>query len=158
MFSINLYYFREIALLSQTHCTIIDPLIRGKKDKQEFNSRDVKRIQKANGFIPKHLPKCFTLNDECLELVQQSCCIVGLHPDECTEDILDAALKLSKPVAIIPCCVFPSLFPDRRLKNGNSVFSYEEFLQYLMEKDPRIQKFELPFQGKNQVLVLDPRR
>lgn len=147
----------ELSLQSQSYCTIIDPLIRGKKDTQQFHARDVKRIQKANGNIPKHSARCFVLNDECLELVRQSSCIVGLHPDECTEDIFDAALELNKPSAIIPCCVFASLSPLRKMKNGDDVVTYEQFLDYLMEKDERIARFSLPFQGKNQVLLFDPR-
>ena len=145
---------------SQLQCTIIDPLIRGKKETQHFHSRDIKRIHKANGLVPHHIAKCFfwTKNEDyCLDLVRKATCIVGLHPDECTEDILDAALEMNKAAAIIPCCVFASLFPDRRLKSGAAVCSYDEFLAYLMEKDERIRRFSLPFQGKNQVLIFDPR-
>jgi len=98
------------------------------------------------------------LNDVCLDLVKRSSCIVGLHPDECTEDILDAAIQLEKPAAIIPCCVFASLRPDRCLVSGRIVCTYNDFLDYLMEKDERIKRFELPFEGKNQVLVFDPVR
>jgi len=146
----------ELSLQSQSQCTIIDPLIRGKKDTQQFHSRDIKRIQRAKGVVPNHVAKCFVLNDECLDLVRKSTCIVGLHPDECTEDILDAAIELNKPAAIIPCCVFASLFPDRKLKNGATVCSYDQFLEYLMGKDERIQRFSLPFEGKNEVLVFYP--
>ena len=147
----------ELSLQSQSQCTIIDPLIRGKLEKQEFNSRTMKRIQKANGKVPLHLAQSFSLNEKCLKLVKHSTMIVGLHPDECTEDILDAALLTNKPAAIIPCCVFASLFPERKLKSGKFVCSYDDFLSYLMEKDERISCYALPFEGKNQVLVFDPR-
>eukprot|EP00978_Attheya_sp_CCMP212_P008789 scaffold20684_cov52-Attheya_sp.AAC.1 len=148
----------ELALQCQSQCFIIDPLIRGKKDTQQFSSRDIKRIEKVNGIVPKHMAKCFMLNDVCLDLVKRSSCIVGLHPDECTEDILDAAIQLEKPAAIIPCCVFASLRPDRCLASGRIVCTYNDFLDYLMEKDERIKRFELPFEGwcpwlkKNQSL------
>jgi hypothetical protein len=147
----------ELSLQSQSQCTIIDPLVRGKRVKQEYNSRTMKRIQKANGNVPLHLAQSFRLNEKCLELVKCSTIIVGLHPDECTEDIIDAALLTNKPAAIIPCCVFASLFPERKLKNGKLVCSYDDFLLYLMEKDERISCCALPFEGKNQVLVFDPR-
>jgi hypothetical protein len=147
----------ELSLRCQSQCTIIDPLIRGKNDKQQFTSRAMKLIKNVNGRMPTHLAQCFEMNEKCLKLVRQSTMLVGLHPDECTEDILDAALLTNKPAAIIPCCVFASLFPERKLKNGASVCSYDDFLSYLMEKDDRIKRFELPFEGKNQVLVFDPR-
>ena len=41
-------------------------------------------------------------------------CLVGLHPDEVTADIVLAASRLRLPFAVVPCCVFPSLFPARR--------------------------------------------
>ena len=28
----------------------------------------------------------------------------------------DAALALRKPFAVVPCCVFPAMFPDRRVR------------------------------------------
>jgi len=30
--------------------------------------------------------------------------LLGLHPDQCTEDILDVALEHNLSVAIVPCC------------------------------------------------------
>ena len=42
--------------------------------------------------------------------------VVGLHPDEATDAIVDAALAARKPFAVVPCCVFPSAFPHRRLR------------------------------------------
>ena len=41
--------------------------------------------------------------------------IVGMHPDQATEVIAEFALLHDKPFAIVPCCVFPTLFPDRRV-------------------------------------------
>ena len=32
--------------------------------------------------------------------------LVGLHPDNALDSILDVALALRKPVAVVPCCVF----------------------------------------------------
>ncbi|GFH54951.1 hypothetical protein CTEN210_11427 [Chaetoceros tenuissimus] len=147
----------ELSLLTQTQCSIIDPLIRGKKEEQQFRKRDIKRIEKANGLIPIHIAKCFVLSEECLNLVRDSIMILGLHPDQCTEDIMDAAISTNTPAAIIPCCVFSSLFPNRTLKNGIKVQTYDEFIIYLMEKDDRITKHTLDFEGMNQALVFDPR-
>ena len=36
--------------------------------------------------------------------------VVGMHPDQATEAIVDFALCENKPFAIVPCCVFPRMF------------------------------------------------
>jgi hypothetical protein len=41
--------------------------------------------------------------------------IVGFHPDQATESCIDLAKILNIPFCIVPCCVFPSEFPNRRL-------------------------------------------
>uniref|UniRef100_A0A7S1BRR7 Methyltransferase domain-containing protein n=1 Tax=Corethron hystrix TaxID=216773 RepID=A0A7S1BRR7_9STRA len=148
----------ELALLTQMQCTVIDPLIRGKGETQKLRSRDVKRIRKANGRLPMHLAKYFTFHNDCIERVKSSNIIVAMHPDEATEDVLMSAILNNKPAAIVPCCVFASLHPERRLKNGKEVRTYNEFIQYLMEKDERIEKTDLPFEGKNIALTFDPRK
>eukprot|EP00833_Pecoramyces_ruminatium_P016777 jgi/Orpsp1_1/1190809/evm.model.d7180000081344.1 len=93
------------------------------------------------------------------ELFNDSSILIGLHPDQATEIIVDLAIKLNKPFAIIPCCVFANDFPHRKLKrkktgnveNDNEyedipVSSYEQFIEYLCEKDKDIQKTFLPFE------------
>jgi len=78
--------------------------------------------------------------------------IVGLHPDEATEPLVDTALDLLISFCVIPCCVFSQDFPNRRLKNGNIPSSYEEFCEFLTQKSSGIENELLPFIGKNQVL------
>ena len=43
--------------------------------------------------------------------------IIGMHPDQATEVIVDMALKYRKPFALVPCCVFAHENPHRRLKD-----------------------------------------
>jgi hypothetical protein len=74
-----------------------------------------------------------------------------MHPDQATEPIVDAALRLNKPFAVVPCCVFPDAFPERAL-DGAPVRSYAQFLDYLRAKDPGIETAYLPFQGRSRVL------
>ncbi|DAZ96269.1 TPA: hypothetical protein N0F65_008302 [Lagenidium giganteum] len=88
------------------------------------------------------------------ELFENCALLVGMHPDEATELIVDTALRLRKPFAVVPCCVMSRLFPDRRCADGTEVATYETFVTYLSEKDPRIQRAFLPFSGRNQVLYL----
>ena len=46
--------------------------------------------------------------------------VLGMHPDEATESIVDFAKKFGKPFAVVPCCVFPALFPDRHVTRIDS--------------------------------------
>jgi hypothetical protein len=78
--------------------------------------------------------------------------LVGMHPDQATEPIIDAALSLNKPFAVVPCCVFPDLFPERVGVDGAPVRSYAQFLEYLRSKDPGIETAYLPFRGRSRVL------
>lgn len=80
--------------------------------------------------------------------------IVALHPDEATDAIVDAAVRLRKPFVVVPCCVFNRLFPDRRMQHrpNDPVSTYADLIDYLMAKDNSIQKATLPFEGSNTVL------
>ena len=143
----------ELALQGRIPCTILDPMIRrhGKK----LLPREVKQIKKANAPHPNHIAKPFnrtTFLDDYAEVLNRVNILVGLHPDECTEDILDVALQYDKPFAIVPCCVFSGLFPVRMLRCGTPVRTYEQFLQYLLNKDPRLRLESLGFEGKNKVI------
>ncbi len=140
--------------------TIIDPLVR--KHGEKLDSISAKRIRKAKVPHPTLLSKefnrtTFLETTEQEDLIKGSSMLVGLHPDEPTEDILDVALQYGKMVAIVPCCVFPCFFPLRRLADGRFVRTYEEFLEYLLLKDDRLRKTNLPFQGRNTVIYLDPK-
>ncbi|KAK3288946.1 hypothetical protein CYMTET_3596 [Cymbomonas tetramitiformis] len=84
--------------------------------------------------------------------VAECAVLIGMHPDEVTEAIVDAALRLDKPFAVVPCCVFTSLFPERRLHDGGPVKTYTDLVTYLKQKDPSIQIDYLPFKGRNRVL------
>lgn len=83
--------------------------------------------------------------------------IVGFHPDQATEATIDLALLLGIPFVVVPCCVFPSEFPDRTL-SGKRVRTHSEFLDYLCMKHCKIRKEKLPFSetetAKNVVLYM----
>ena len=91
--------------------------------------------------------------DDKHDLLKSCQAIVALHPDEATEFVVDAAVKRRVPFAVVPCCVFGRLFPGRRMpQTGAPVATYDDFLTYLMNKDPAIQRSTLNFDGANQVL------
>ncbi|OEU18597.1 hypothetical protein FRACYDRAFT_236875 [Fragilariopsis cylindrus CCMP1102] len=145
----------QLALQGKIQSTIIDPLVR--KHGEKLDPIGAKRIRKAQAPHPTLLSKEFnqtTFLSECENLIKESSILVGLHPDEPTEDILDIALKYDKNCAIVPCCVFPCFFPLRTFADGRFVRTYDEFLEYLLSKDDRLRKHTLPFQGRNTVIYL----
>ena len=78
--------------------------------------------------------------------------VVGMHPDEATEPLVDYSLQFSIDFAVIPCCVFSQDFPWRRLRCGVEPTSYQQFCHYLIEKHDGVQSQLLPFIGRNKVL------
>ena len=140
-------------LASDVQCTVIDPFIRGRSAEGKFlPNKEMKRIKKVDGRVPRHIAQYFSQDEGCNQLVAQSSCVVGLHPDQPTEDIVDLALIHNKPFACIPCCVFPGMFTMRRLSCGKFVQTYDDFIQYLLEKDSRVETTTLNFEGKNRVI------
>jgi hypothetical protein len=85
-------------------------------------------------------------------MLQDCSSVVGLHPDEATEAIVDFAVRHRKPFAVVPCCVFSSKFPGRALASGEPVVTCDQLIAYLCEKDGHTEKAFLPFLGKNQVV------
>ena len=130
-------------------CTVIDPLVRSKRSLRKLD-KSRKHVPPVD--IPSFVAARFERDQGTDEIVRDYDCLVGFHPDECTESIVDMALKHDKVFAIVPCCVFPSLFPLRHLGDGKQVQSYDEFLAFLMEKDARLKRATLPIEGKNQVI------
>ncbi|CAJ1966783.1 unnamed protein product [Cylindrotheca closterium] len=145
----------ELSLQGMIPCTIVDPLVR--KHGKKLDPRVAKRIRMASAPHPELISREFNTTSfvqDYERLVQDASMLVGIHPDEPTEDILDLALKFEKPVAIVPCCVFPGLFPLRTLNSGKGVQTYEQFLEYLLAKDGRLRIEKLPFEGRNQIIYL----
>lgn len=90
------------------------------------------------------------------EILMTCSMVVGMHPDQATEAIIDLAGRLKIPFALLPCCVMPSLF-SKRIFQGLPVRSYRSFCQYLQSKQEDIQVDYLPFLGRNLILYNTPR-
>lgn len=82
---------------------------------------------------------------EALAIILNARLIVGFHPDQATDACIDLALLLNIPYCVVPCCVFPSEFPHRKDPCGNRVRAYQELIEYLKLKDPRVRMCMLPF-------------
>jgi hypothetical protein len=92
--------------------------------------------------------------------VQTCKLMVGLHPDEATESIVDIAKTYGKPFVVIPCCVFPNFNPHRVLLDPKQnttipVRTHAQFCDYLLTKDTRFRREILSFQGRNVAIVWD---
>jgi len=119
---------------------------------QENNNKGEK-----NFYIWKVDDENQALNEEKLqETLRNAALVVGMHSDQATEPIVDAAIAEGKLFAVVPCCVFNRTFHWRRLKDGSEVKTYEQFVQYLLEKEvpegQEIKMGELDFTGRNSVV------
>ena len=89
-------------------CTLVEP-----------RPRKLSRLQHAymrahpDATLCEHAQALFSA--ELWPRFAQCSVVVGMHPDQATEPIVDAALALGKPFAVVPCCVFPQLYPLRRV-------------------------------------------
>eukprot|EP00041_Stephanoeca_diplocostata_P007504 m.106576 g.106576 ORF g.106576 m.106576 type:complete len:542 (+) comp16909_c0_seq1:197-1822(+) len=119
-----------------------------------------------NAFKSESAPKALAMEgdgqvvhdvNEALHAMLHCSAVVGMHPDQAAEPIVDFALALRKPFALVPCCVHAASFPGRCDKSGRPVKTYDDLIAYLCAKDTRIRRRELPFDGRNVVLYFNPK-
>ncbi|EEC50960.1 predicted protein [Phaeodactylum tricornutum CCAP 1055/1] len=118
---------------------------------QETIRRRFRQITKA--LDASSLDTC----DDLRNAIKNSSLLVGMHADGATEAIVDVALQNDKPFVVVPCCVFPNLFQTRLVHELETdrmvpVRSHSQFCKYLLAKDPRLQQFKLPFEGRNTAI------
>ena len=93
--------------------------------------------------------------NELKNLLENCSCVVGMHPDQAAEGIVDFALKMNKPFALIPCCVYSKQFPKRKV-NGDPVTNHNDLINHLKSKHRGIKTEILPIEGKNIILYWNP--
>ena len=125
-------------------CKIVDP--RG-----ATLPKPKRKELKKNNIVIEEERKMFKL-DTCDELIKGCSLIIGMHPDEATVDIVDVALNKKINFAVVPCCVFHNKFPDRKLKSGKEVVEYQDLIQFILEKDDKLQTAFLNIKGRNKVI------
>eukprot|EP00002_Diphylleia_rotans_P036489 TRINITY_DN8044_c0_g1_i1.p1 TRINITY_DN8044_c0_g1~~TRINITY_DN8044_c0_g1_i1.p1 ORF type:complete len:435 (-),score=89.26 TRINITY_DN8044_c0_g1_i1:47-1351(-) len=136
-------------------CTLIDPRPMRLR-KQHFKHIKLSGSGDLAPQIMDILDDNLLENTQHRELFEKCSILVGMHPDQATEPITDAAVRFGKPFAILPCCVFAKEFPHRRLPCGKQVVLYDEFVDYLCLKDTNVRRLFLDFIGRNQVLYTLP--
>ncbi|KAG8456946.1 hypothetical protein KFE25_009833 [Diacronema lutheri] len=89
-----------------------------------------------------------------LRALRDASVIVGMHPDQGTEPLVRAALALSLPYAVVPCCVFARENGHRRLAGGQGVVSCGSLCAFLEQLDAegRTRSVLLPFEGRNRLV------
>ena len=129
---------------------------------QQLRSVTASQLDKASGVpLPPQIAAYFNTAwldaaDANAAHLRDCAALIGLHPDEATVAIVDVALKLRKPFAVLPCCVFREQFRDRRLPSGAPVEAYDDLVAFILAKDPAVRTATLEFFGRNQVLFWDP--
>jgi len=98
----------------------------------------------------------FLEQDDTKALWEKSSVVVALHPDEATSPVVMEAIEQGKPFAVVPCCVFRSLFPFRVTPEGRQVVSYEDYIAHLKALSPKIRVAELDIPGRATVLYTLP--
>lgn len=89
------------------------------------------------------------------EIIQRSSLIVGMHPDEATDFIIDISIKNKKKFAVVPCCVFPKVFNERYLNNGEFVCDYPKYIKFIQEKVPENKIEFLEIVGRNKIIYIE---
>jgi hypothetical protein len=119
------------------------------RTKKALNKAQSNKKAEANQTLTRTVHSLYDIKD----LILSSSLIVGMHPDSAAEPIVQFALRTGKPFACVPCCVHGEAAPDRRMKDGSPVSSYEALIRYLVDLDPeRISTALLPIGGRNLVI------
>ena len=92
------------------------------------------------------------IDTEIHNAVERSSVLIAVHPDQATDAVIETALHLKKPFAVVPCCVFSDLNQHRRNEDGTVVKTYEQMLNYYQVKDKNIKRQRLAFEGRREVL------
>jgi hypothetical protein len=82
-----------------------------------------------------------------IRILRSAVLFVGLHPDQATEGIVDVAIQMNIAFAVVPCCVFPDLFPHRP-----NVKTTRDFVTYLQSKSDGVTRDFLNVNGRNVVV------
>ena len=130
---------------------------RGESDASDLVPRHVRAAAPVAGAADA--PAC---GPPPADLVASASVLVGCHPDEATEWIVDSALAANKRFCVVPCCVFPSLFPDRiHPETAAPVVSHGDFCDYLAARRyangaGAVSTARLPIAGRNVCIWGDP--
>lgn len=134
-------------------CPLIEGII---VDPRQDSLRPIKKqLKRMNESVEKRLSHIQEWFDDSFPtrypelFASKSTILLGFHPDQATEYIVDIALKFELSFAIVPCCIF-----TRENQHRKEITTFDAFVDYLQAKDPRIQRHYLPLKGRNLCLYL----
>lgn len=90
--------------------------------------------------------------------------IVGMHPDQATDVILDEAARIRATAIVVPCCALPTrwtfwdmpMHQSRGIPTHRSNTSYSRWIDHLIRESAKrglqLDKTALPMNGRNLVL------
>ena len=144
----------ELALKYDLQCIVIDPRGVAFQSKRKYQRKMLKKKKATASSLYQSMEEEFNRGffEKHEELSNKISLVLGLHPDQATEPLIDTALAFDLPFAVIPCCVFAHENPHRMLGNGEKPNTYELFCDFLAEKNPNIATDNLSFRGRNKVL------
>ena len=147
----------ELSIEFDLKCVVIDPRNVVGLNRRKYQRKKLKKSGKNECELIQSIPcefnaEFFANSVQNQGLQTQTRLVLGLHPDQATEPLVDCCLKFGIPFAVIPCCVFSHENPNRLLKNGQEPNTYETFCDFLMEKSDGILCENLNFKGRNKVL------
>jgi len=140
----------ELWLQHRVRCTLVDPVLRkvGKSRRKALAKADGGDLRRVEALFDDN----FKTDPERASILGGASLLLGMHPDQATEPIVDGAIAAGKPWAVVPCCVFASLAPDRVTPSGESVVNTKQFVEYLAAKAEGSQQASLRFEGRNRVV------
>jgi len=105
----------------------------------------------------------FAATEEGDRMLRNCTAVIGMHPDEATDAIIELAMRYRKPWAVVPCCVFPKKFP-RPLPGAaadgtgkREVRVYEDLCRYIRTTiSDDVREATLDFEGRNKVYYWIP--
>jgi len=108
-----------------------------------FTNIDSWEPQRRKNVHHSFIRKLFTLYD-----AEEYDVIVGLHPDEATEEIICGSAKFGKKMFLIPCCAMP-VVTARYAPSNNWSRWCDHLLKICHRRGLETKRTVLPFRGKN---------
>ncbi|GMH35979.1 hypothetical protein BSKO_03847 [Bryopsis sp. KO-2023] len=146
----------ELYTVHGIRSTLVDPRPQKLSRSQHRIVEQLGALYKPQGQIQaEFFPELWQGEGNLGERLRGCSLVVGMHPDQATDSIVDFAMEFGKDFAVVPCCVFPRLFPGRRVRNENGaldpVKTHPQLVQHLKQKAGAESEF-LGFEGMNQVV------
>jgi len=138
----NGYLARELWQTYNIPSTVVEP-----NPKPEFEN--VRKV--GVSLIQTHFDYEFPTKYQ--SLFENCTLLIGLHADGATEQIVDCGLKYDIPFAVIPCCCIPSLAGTFHEEYEKGTRTYENFVEYLLNKSDNLAQSYLDMPTKRNIVV-----